>query len=116
LRGDVPNIDIAPKVDPQFAAEVVDRAREAKQQQANVEAASARLRELQHDIKERLREKNLRRVNANGASVVWSAVKGRTSYDMKAIRELCAAAGIDLAPFEQVGDPTDRLTITLNDR
>jgi hypothetical protein len=32
---------------------------------------------------------------------------------MKGIREAAAAAGIDLAQFETVGDTTDRLTIRL---
>jgi hypothetical protein len=44
-------------------------------------------------------------------SVLWSAVKGRPSYDVPAIREAAAAAGIDLTKFERTGEPSDRLVI-----
>ena len=53
------------------------------------------------------------RIAGDGVAVTWSSVKGRGSFDMKGIREAAAAAGIDLAQFETVGDPTDRLTIRL---
>jgi hypothetical protein len=116
LRGDVPVEKPGAAIDPQFAAEIADRAREAKRQQALVEIATENLRDLQYQIKDRLREKNLRRIVADGVGVTWSSVKGRTSYDMKALKEACIAAGIDLAPFETVGEQTDRLTITLANR
>lgn len=61
--------------------------------------------------KERLRAKGLRRVDGDGVSVVWSPVKGRPSYDMKGIREAAEKAGIDLAEYQLVGDPTDQLVI-----
>ena len=69
------------------------------------------MREIEHDIKECLRAKGLRRVDGDGVSVVWSPVKGRPSYDMKGIREAAEKAGIDLAEYQLVGDPTDRLVI-----
>jgi hypothetical protein len=97
--------------DPQFVAEIADMAREAKGNRSIVEATTADLREIEHDIKERLRAKGLRRVDGDGVSVVWSPVKGRPSYDMKGIREAAEKAGIDLAEYELVGEPTDRLVI-----
>jgi hypothetical protein len=103
------------QIDPQFAAEIADRAREVKKQQADVEAATEKLRALQYEIKDRLRDKGLRKVEADGAIVTWSFVKGRTTLDMKAVRDICAAAGIDLAPFKIIGEPSDRLTISLRD-
>ena len=65
--------------DPQFVAEISDLAHEAKARRAIVETATAALREIEHDIKERLRAKGQRRINGDGVAVTWSAVKGRPS-------------------------------------
>jgi hypothetical protein len=101
------------KPDLQFVAEIADLARAIKQQESESDAASAKLRGLQHDIRERLRARGVSRIAGDGVAVTWGSVKGRGSFDMKGIREAAAAAGIDLAQFETVGDPTDRLTIRL---
>ena len=53
----------------------------------------------------------MRRIDGDDITVTWSAVKGRPSYDMKGIREAAAKAGIDLAEYETMGDPSDRLVI-----
>jgi hypothetical protein len=98
--------------DPQFVAEIADLAREAKRLDSAADATTAELREIQHDIRERLRTKGLRKVAGNGVTVTWSPVKGRPAFNMPAIREAAAKAGIDLAQHETVGDPTDRLVIT----
>jgi hypothetical protein len=111
IRHAVPVQPPAELPDPQFVAEIADMAREAKGRRGVVEATTADLREIEHDIKERLRAKSLRRVDGDGVSVVWSPVKGRPSYDMKGIREAAEKAGIDLAEYQLVGDPTDRLVI-----
>jgi CRISPR/Cas system-associated exonuclease Cas4 (RecB family) len=103
----------AGEADPQFAAEIADLARAAKELEAAADATTVQLRGVQYEIRERLRAKGLRRIVADGVSVVWSPVKGRQSFDMKRIREAAAKAGIDLAPYETVGQPTDRLVITL---
>jgi hypothetical protein len=97
--------------DPQFVAEVAALAREAKQHEAASAAATAAMRATQHELKERLRARGFRRVAGDGVAVTWSAVKGRPSYDMKAIREAATAAGIDLTKFETTGEPSDRLII-----
>jgi hypothetical protein len=110
MRAAVPT-ETAPEVIPEFAAEIVALAREAKRCEAELETATAALRATQHEIKERLTAGNVRRVVADGVSVLWSAVKGRPSYDMPAIREAAAAAGIDLTKHERTGDPSDRLVI-----
>ena len=111
-RTDVPTQPVA-EPDPQFVAEVVDLARAIKDQEAETDAADAKLRELQNEMRERLRSHQVNRINAHGASVTWSPVKGRQSFDHKAIREAAAAAGIDLAQYETVGEPTDRLVIRI---
>jgi hypothetical protein len=113
-RGDVPARQAEP--DPQFVAEIVDLARAIKAQEAISEAADARLRELQHELKERLRAKRISRVAGHGIAVTWSPVKGRPSWDAKGIREAAAAAGVDLRKYETVGEPTDRLVIRVAEK
>jgi hypothetical protein len=111
IRHAVPTQSRAEPPDPQFVAEIVDMAREARGRRSLVRAATADLRTIEHDIKERLRAKGLRCVDGDGVSVVWSPVKGRPSHDTKAIREAAEKAGIDLAEYETVGEATDRLVI-----
>jgi hypothetical protein len=60
---------------------------------------------------ERPRARGFRRVVGDGVSVTWSPVRGRPAFDDKAIREAAARAGVDLAQYEVVGEPTDRLVI-----
>jgi hypothetical protein len=114
MRHAVPTQETAEPPDPQFLAELADLAREAKSHRADMEAATTSLREIEHEIRERLRSRGLRRIDCRGASITWSQVKGRPSYDMPAIREAAKTAGIDLTRFETVGDPTDRLTIRIS--
>jgi hypothetical protein len=116
IRHSVPTAPQAETVDPQFIAEISDLARDAKRQRGEVEAATAALREIEYDIKERLRAKNARQIKGAGVSVTWSAVKGRPSYDMPAIREAAEKLGLHLAEYETVGEPTDRLTIRVSEQ
>jgi hypothetical protein len=101
----------AAAVDPQFVAEARDLAREAKRHQADADTATAQLRQTQHEIRDRLRAKGLRRVAGDDFSIIWSPVKGRQSFDVKALKAAAIAAGVDVAQFETVGDATDRLDI-----
>jgi hypothetical protein len=100
-------------VDRQFVSEICDLAREAKRHQGDADASMTRLREIQHEIRERLRAKQLRRVEDDDFAVVWSPVKGRQSYDMKHLKAAAVAAGIDITQFETTGQPTDRLDIRI---
>ena len=111
IRHAVPTKPVTELPDPQFVAEIADLAREAKQRRAEAEAATQRQRAAEEDIRERLRAKRLRRVAGDDFTVVWSPVKGRPSYDMQAIREAAAKAGIDLGEYETVGESTNRLVI-----
>jgi hypothetical protein len=102
-------------VDPQFIAEARDLAREAKQRQAEADTATAKLRTTQHEIRERLRAKGLRRVAGDDFSIVWSPVKGRQSFDVKALKTAAIAAGVDVTQFETIGEPTDRLEVRVQE-
>jgi hypothetical protein len=96
---------------PQLVAELADLARAVKRLEAETDAAGAKLRGAQNEIRERMRANGLRRVASDGVSITWSAVRGRPAYDVPKIREAAAAAGIDVEQFRTVGDPTDRLII-----
>lgn len=114
-RASVPD-ESASSLDPQFIAEISDLARSMREAGAEKEAAEIRYRELQHEIKERLRAKQARRIKHNDISVVWSSVKGRPSFDNKGIREAAAAAGVDISRFSTVGEPSDRLVVQVSDQ
>jgi hypothetical protein len=109
-RAAVPTGAVAP---PKPATKIIAMARRAKRREAALDAATAALRKVQHEIKETMRAAGVHRVAADGVSVIWSAVKGRPSYDMSAIRTAAAAAGIDINQFETVGAATDRLVIQI---
>jgi hypothetical protein len=111
IRHAVPTQALAEPPDPQFVAEIADLARDAKRQRNEAEAATAALRDVEHDIKERLRAKGVRQIKGDGVAVVWSPVKGRLSFDMPAIREAAEKLGLNLAQYETAGEPTDRLVI-----
>ena len=108
-RRNLPFQDIAP-VDPQFAAEIRSMARDLKLLEEHRDSLDADFRELQNDIKDRLREKGIKKIPG---VVTWSSVKGRGSYDNKAIREAASEAGVDVEQFQTIGEPTDRLVIQI---
>ena len=112
IRSDVPAND-GPVLDTQLIAEFFDLARQEKSWATKASAADDEKRNIQHSIKERLKEINHRRVDAPGLSVIWSTVKGRPSYDMVKLRDAASAAGLDIEQFSTVGDLTDRLLIKL---
>jgi hypothetical protein len=107
----VPTQPLAEPPDPQFVAEIADMAIEAKRRRIAAEAATTSQREIEHEIREQLRAKGLRRVDGDGVTVVWSPVRGRPAFNMPAIREAAIKAGIDITQFESIGEPTDRLSI-----
>jgi hypothetical protein len=111
IRHAVPTQPTAGAPDPQFVAEISDLAHEAKARRVLAEAATSDLREIEYAIRERLRTKGVRRIDGDGITVNWSAIKGRPSWDMQGIREAAAKAGIDLGEYETVGVPSDRLVI-----
>lgn len=96
-------------VDPQFEAEVRDLTIAIKTLEGQRDDADEQARELQDELKTRLREKGVRKIPG---VVSWSSVKGRQSYNNKAIQTAAIKAGIDIEQFSTVGEPTDRLTIS----
>ena len=109
-RRRVPDTDILASLDSQFVAEVTDMALAIKSAESAVEIQSSTLRDLQNQLKDRLREKGIRKVPG---VVSWSAVKGRSSYNNKEIQEAAKLAGINIEQYKSEGEPTDRLQITL---
>jgi len=101
--------------DPQFAAEMRELAIAYKARQADIDAAEARLRTAQYEIKERLRAKQLRRVAGDDFSVTWTPVKGRQGYDVKALSAAAAAAGVGVEEFETETTPGDRLDVRVRE-
>jgi hypothetical protein len=101
--------------DPQFAAEMRELAVAYKARQADIDAAEARLRTAQYEIKERLRAKQLRRVAGDDFSVTWTPVKGRQGYDVKALSAAAAAAGVGVQEFETGAAPGDRLDVRVRE-
>ena len=104
-----PSVEGVP--DPQFVAEMAGLAKAIKACEAAAKGNDTRLRELQDEMRNRLRQKGVRKIPG---VVTWSAVKGRSGWDNKAIREAAEQAGIDLSPFNTVGEPTDRLMVTIS--
>jgi hypothetical protein len=109
-RRRVPEAKALEAIDPQFVAEITDYARQIKQLDATIESQAVLVRELQIKIKDRLRDKKLRKIPG---VVSWSSVKGKSGYDNKAIREAAIEAGIDIEEFKTEGEPSDRFQITL---
>jgi hypothetical protein len=101
--------------DAQFAAEMRELAVAYKTCQADVDAAEARLRESQHEIKERLRAKQLRRVAGDDFSVTWTPVKGRRGFNVEALSAAAAAAGVGVHEFETSTAPGDRLDVRVRE-
>jgi hypothetical protein len=111
-RRNLPFADEDKPLDPQYVAEITDLARVVRAAEVARDKSDALMREKQDVLKSRLRDKGVRKVPG---VVTWSSVKGRESYDNKAIRTAAAAAGVDVEKFSTVGDPTDRLAILVGD-
>lgn len=112
-RRRIPEENDLAKADPQFVAEISDRAKTLKHVEHSIELSEKQKRELQYEIKERLREKGLRRVVGDGVSISWVPIKPRESIDTAALAEEAFALGINIEKFRKAGDAGDRLTVTL---
>jgi hypothetical protein len=95
-------------LDPQLVEEITQLCRTAKLIEDHQKSIKGDVRAAHQQIKDRLREKGIRAI---AGVVSWTNVRGRSSYDQKALREAAAAAGLDVEAFSTAGEPTDRLTI-----
>jgi hypothetical protein len=96
-------------IDPAFEVEVTCRSKDIAALEKRVDADSEQLARLKQNLKDRMREKKIRKVPG---VISWSGVKGRKGYDNKAIQAAAQAAGIDIEQYRKVGEPTDRFNIT----
>lgn len=105
-RKSVPELDNTD--DPQFVSEIEDMCKDYSHAKNAAEDAEADVRLKQEKIKQRLRERGVRRIPG---VVSWSSQKGRVSYDYTKLREAAQKAGVDIEEFSTVGEPTDRLSV-----
>ena len=103
----------ADPIDDEARDAIVDLARQAKLLKLEGEAAALEARRLEEQVRAAMAEAGTRKTAAPDVSVVWSSVKGRTSWDMDGLTEAASAAGIDVDSFKTDGPPSDRLVITL---
>ena len=108
IRKSVPETEAA--ADPQLVAEITDLCTEYRAAKDAQDAAESMVRAKAEQIKERLKEKGVRKIKG---VVSWSPQKGRTSYDMVALREAATKKGIDVEEFSTVSEATDRLTVSI---
>lgn len=101
------------KVPPQDIASIVALARQEREIATKASGLDTEQRNLQHQIKSRLSDLGLRQIDSDGIRIIWSPVKGRPAYDMPKLRAAAAALGLNIEEYSTVGDPTDRLVITL---
>lgn len=106
--------EVAP-VDSVMSDTIAALARIAREHRDVAEAKMDAAREAEEELRALLVAAGTRRLDHEGVAVRWSPIKGRPSWDHKAIREAAAAAGVDVERFSRVGDPTDRLAITLSE-
>jgi len=97
-------------VDEQFKAEMIGLAHELRHAEASRDLFDKYARGFQTEIKDRLREKSVKKIPG---VVTWSSVKGRSGYDNKAIKDAAIAAGVDIEQFKTQGEATDRLVIQI---
>jgi len=94
---------------PQFIAEITDYAREANAISVQIERLEAQFNDRQNVIKERLKDKGVRRIEG---VVNWYRVSGRPYYAIGPMKEQLTALGIDIEQFEHISKDSDRLVIT----
>jgi hypothetical protein len=95
------------KLDPAIVAEVSTLGREIICLDDAADQAATAVRERKEQMRNRLRELEVRHVNGDGVVITWSQIKGRTTI---ALEQLRADLG-DLSKYEKIGAPSDRLTI-----
>jgi hypothetical protein len=93
---------------PQFIAEIADYARQANTIKQLLLNAEKQERELEQLIKDRMREKGVRRIQN---VVNWYPVAGQHRYSATKMKERLIELGEDPEDFATDGEPSDRLVI-----
>jgi hypothetical protein len=106
MRGTVP--EEIKEINPQVMAELSDLCRQALEIQQQQNADGEAYRTLQDQIRSRLQELGTKKIPG---MVSWNGVKGRVSWDTKAMLEELAKRGVDTTVFQSVGEPTTQLVI-----
>lgn len=94
--------------DPELVGEMTDKCRLASAKKKVMDEATTDYKSSQEDIKERLREKGVRKIPG---VVNWFPVKGRMSYDMEGLLTEAKRRGVNTENYSQVGEPSDQLRI-----
>jgi hypothetical protein len=98
------------EIDPVISQRITTRAQLAQIKKAQTKTLKSEIGELEQAIRDDLQAAGSKSLPG---VVSWASVKGREGWDHEGVRAAAAAAGVDLAPFKTIGDPSDRLTITL---
>jgi CRISPR/Cas system-associated exonuclease Cas4 (RecB family) len=96
---------------PQTVALLKRLVRERQAHVAAIEELERSKREAEQEIKDILRQAETRRVEQDGMRIVWSALKGRPSWDWPKLRAAAEKVGLDLSIYETTGNPSDRLEV-----
>lgn len=112
MRGAVPLGEMnSAAQDPQFAAEIIDLCKQANELNLKVKADTEAYKDLQNTIKERLKDKGVRKIPG---VVNWYGVKGRESWDVAAMAAELKKRGVsdaEIDKFSTAGEPTNALSI-----
>jgi hypothetical protein len=103
------------RLDPDAMQAVAGFAHQAIALERQADELVLQAKQHKESIKELLRQAGTRRAEAMGVRVTWASLRGRPAWDMPALRAAAEAAGLDLSEFERVGEPSDRLTISLKE-
>lgn len=104
IRKSMPEKEAA--ADPQFVAEIIDLCTDYSVAKDEAKQAESRVRAAAEKIKERLRDKSVRKIKG---VVSWSPVKGRTTYDVEEMRK----NGIDVDAYATTGEASERLQVLI---
>lgn len=99
---------VTKEIDPQLKAEFIDMVRAANKIKAVKEGAEEEFKAAAEEIKDRLREKGIRKIEG---VLNWSDTKGRQSYDMASLIAAAESKGIKTEKYSRVGEATSRLTL-----
>jgi hypothetical protein len=106
---DVPKYETAKEDLPAQWVEMIEQlCNEYSEHKADAKALEAKAETVKLEIKDELKEKNVRKIPG---IVAWSPVKGANRIDNKAFQAAAEAAGVDPDDYRIEGSPTDRFEV-----